>query len=511
MPSRKGGLPSRTASIAIGSVEPPVLPPIDQLEVPPRLPVTGSHPRWPFENLCFEGGGSKGIAYCGALGVLEEEGLHPHHVRRVAGTSSGSMFATLVAVGWRSDELRDLLFSTDLVAVMRDARFGRLSEVVNLFTIHGFNPGFKLLDFLGELLRERTGSPDVTFRQIHERCGRELCVPVTNISRMITEFCHPKTTPDMPVRLAVGMSMSLPVLMQPYRILRKVGRRKRDEEDVYTDGGLLCNYPLHVFDGWWLSMAPEDTFVRRMRPLKDAARLMHPSERFHPRTERTLGFTVYDRSELDFTAAWQVDAASAPPRPTTTLARRRALEEEDEAQRQGESVELEESVERLIHALDALEIDGDGRVSRQEATGLFRHGALGTDDAERLFGTTDVDAIFARLDHNGDGHVSYDEILRFLDAHNLDLTAHAMGVGRTASGNVTAFMSNVFNTMLSHIRRSSLAHDDRYRTVPIDTDYVGTADFDLEPADRQFLLDTGAKATRGFLDAWEARRIAAAE
>lgn len=511
MAKRKGGLPNRTASIAIHSITPPELPPVEELGIDLRRPVDASHSHWPFENLCFEGGGSKGISYCGALKVLEEEGIHPNFTRRIAGTSSGSLFATLVAVGWTSDELTDLLFGTDLVALMRDARFGRLSEVVNLFTIHGFNPGFKLMDFLGDLLRERTGAADVTFLQVYERCGRELCIPITNITRMITEYCHPKTTPDMPVRLAVAMSMSLPVLMQPYRIVRQIGRKLKNEEDVYTDGGLLCNYPLHAFDGWWLSMEPEDTFVRRMRPLKDAAKFLHPSERFHPPSDKTLGFTVYDKTELDFTAAWQVEGAEAPPRPKTPLVTRRIEEEREAALRASESAALEESFERLIHVLDTIEKDGDGRVSKTEAEALFDCGRLTAEDADRLFGTSDVHAIFEHLDHNGDGYISYDELLSFMDQHNIDLTARALGSRRSESGSVTRFMSNVFNTMLVHIRRSSLSHDDRYRTVPIDTDYIGTADFDLEDGDRQFLLDTGARATRGFLESWKARMAAADE
>jgi arachidonate 5-lipoxygenase len=506
MAGRKGGLPQNTANILLGAVTPPPLPPLDTLALPPVRPVGHAHDRYPFENLCFEGGGAKGIAYCGALSVLEETGVYPDHIRRVAGTSSGSMFAALVAVGWRSDELRDLLFGTDVVGLMRDARFGRLSEVVNLFTIHGFNPGFKLMDFLGDLLGERTGAADVTFAQLHQRCGRELCVPITNITRMVTEYCHPKTTPDMPVRLAVSMSMSLPVLMQPYRILRRIGRKGIKEEDVYTDGGLLCNYPLHAFDGWWLSMQPDDTFVRRMRPLKDAARFMHPSERFHPRSEQTLGFTVYDRTEQDFTSAWQVDGAGPPARPDTELSAARAAAEAEAQERQAESAALEESFDRLVHAMDAVEQDGDGQVSLEEAERLFDTGKLTTKDADLLFGTSDVHAIFERLDHNGDGQISYAEIIQFMDSHNIDLTARAMGTRRSEISGVAGFMGNVFGTMLSHIRRSSLSHDDRYRTVPVDTDYIGTADFALEDGDRQFLLDTGAKATRAFLADWERRQ-----
>lgn len=502
MSIRRGGLPSGTANISLGALTPPVLPPIGELAVPPVLPVADPHPVYPFQNLVFEGGGSKGIAYCGALKELEERGLYPKHVLRVAGTSSGSFLAAMLAVGYRADELRDLLFATDLVAIMKDARFGRLSEMVNLFTIQGFNPGFRLMDFLGELLAERTGSPDVTFKQVLERCGRELCVPITNITRMVTEYCHPKTTPDLPVRLAVGMSMSLPVLMQPYRLMRSIGSQGHLESDIYTDGGLLCNYPLHAFDGWWLSMQPEDTFVRRMRPLADVARFLHPTERFHPAHPGTLGFTVFDSKEIDITSAWRPSGAVTPSRPNTRLVALRGAEEAEACERQKMASDLEASVERLVHALDAVEQDGDGRVSAAEAADLFNSGRLTEQDAQRLFGTADVDRIMQILDQNGDGYISYDEILRFLDSHNIDLTARAMGSRRSSAGGLSGFMSNVFHTMLIHIRRSSLRHEDRGRTVPIDTDYIGTADFDLEDGDRSFLLDAGASSAAAFLDDW---------
>ncbi len=499
MAIRKGGLLHSSANTSIGEVTPPLLRPADQLVVPLRPPPVGTHPTFPIENLCFEGGGSKGIAYCGALKVLEDEGIYPNHIHRVAGTSSGGLFATLVAMGFTADELRDLLYATDLVALMRDARFGRLSELVNLFTHYGFNPGFRLTDFLGGLLDERVGAADVTFLQLYERCGRELCVTITNVTRMITEYCHPKTTPDMPVRLAVGMSMSMPVLMQPYKILRKIGKAGNKEEDLYTDGGLLCNYPLHVFDGWWLSLEPADTFVKRMRPLKDAARFIHPTERFHPVNNDTLGFTVFASKELDITRAWQLPDGGAPMRPETKLTRKRAAEETIEAERNAMSTALEAAFERLVDALDEVEQDGDGRVSRLEIEGLFDSGRLSFDDAELLFGTASLHDIFTRLDSNRDGQISYNELLKFMDTHNLDLTARALGTRRTESPSVTSFMSNMFQTLVLQIRRSSLVHEDRARTVPIDTDYVGTADFDLEDADRAFLLETGARATRAVL------------
>ena len=54
---------------------------------------------YPFRNLVFEGGGVKGLAYVGAMEVLESEGIG-EKVRRVGGTSAGSINAVLFAAGY---------------------------------------------------------------------------------------------------------------------------------------------------------------------------------------------------------------------------------------------------------------------------------------------------------------------------------------------------------------------------------------------------------------------------
>ncbi|MEQ1503586.1 MAG: patatin-like phospholipase family protein [Myxococcota bacterium] len=482
-------------NIRIAQVGAPVLPPADKVKYPPVLPSRSPHPRWPFENLAFEGGGAKGIAYVGAAQILEEEGLYPAHVLRVSGTSSGSFLAAMLAVGCPASELARLLFETDLAAVMRDARWGMLSGVVNMVTMFGWNPGERLLQFLGDRLVERTGSEDVTFRQVYERCGRELCVPVTNLTRMCTEYCHPKTTPDMPVRLAVGMSMSLPVLMVPYRLVRPGG----GQADLYTDGGLLCNYPVHAFDGWWLSMDREDTFLNRLRPLDRAAEKMHDHYRFQPRNPRTLGLTVFDRLELDASESWLLEAGGPPPRPDTTLARSRAASERKLAERLQAREALDRAGQRLVDAMAAVETSGDGRVCTDELSKLFDVGPLTRDDARVLFGTDDPTKILAALDHNGDHTIAYDELVKYIDSKNVELTAH-LSMNYTEPRSMTTFVSTVFNTLLMHLRKVTLHPDDRSRTIPIDTDYVGTADFDLEAGDRAFLLETGRRAARAFLD-----------
>ena len=58
-----------------------------------------------FHNLVFEGGGVKGIAYVGALEVLEREGIL-QDIKRVAGTSAGAMMAVMVGLRYTADEVR---------------------------------------------------------------------------------------------------------------------------------------------------------------------------------------------------------------------------------------------------------------------------------------------------------------------------------------------------------------------------------------------------------------------
>ncbi|ESO84598.1 hypothetical protein LOTGIDRAFT_168663 [Lottia gigantea] len=61
-----------------------------------------------FENLVFEGGGSKGAAYVGALRYMEEIGMLKK-IKRFAGSSSGAMCSCYLAVGYGTEEISNLM------------------------------------------------------------------------------------------------------------------------------------------------------------------------------------------------------------------------------------------------------------------------------------------------------------------------------------------------------------------------------------------------------------------
>ncbi|CAF24363.1 patatin-like phospholipase family protein [Candidatus Protochlamydia amoebophila] len=71
----------------------------------------------PPKNLVIKGGGPKGIAYIAVLKKLEEhEALK--NLERIAGTSSGAIFASLISVGYTSSEIRDILDEIDLNKIL---------------------------------------------------------------------------------------------------------------------------------------------------------------------------------------------------------------------------------------------------------------------------------------------------------------------------------------------------------------------------------------------------------
>ncbi|XP_033741846.1 uncharacterized protein YqhO-like [Pecten maximus] len=282
----------------------------DDFDVPPPAPPTELELRarqinpaehvYPFENIVFEGGGSKGMAYCGAVRALEDIGLFPQ-IKRFAGTSAGAITAALLSVGYNSHDVEKFMRNDMSKNFMLDGSFlWRFFTFIPRFVFgYGLSPALQFNNWLGERLREKTGNADITFEQLYDFGGKELCIVVTNINNMAEEYCHPKTTPDMPVRLAVRMSMSIPGMFQ----VVKYNPNTQSPNNMYIDGGVLCNYPIHCFDGWWLSMKSKDAFIRRMHDLDQLPAMLSKACRFGERSDKTLGFLVVSmelKSRKDF-------------------------------------------------------------------------------------------------------------------------------------------------------------------------------------------------------------------
>ncbi|MEZ5116620.1 MAG: patatin-like phospholipase family protein [Candidatus Nanopelagicales bacterium] len=483
----------RRTTLLFADPPPAALPPEERVTRAPIRPVDEPHPRYPWENLAFEGGGAKGYAYIGAVQVLEREGIYPQHVRRVAGTSVGSILAMFAAVGAPSDYMLERV-PTDLPGLVMDGSGGKVGSVLRTAVTRGMHPGQRTYAFLGAVLEEHTGSADVTFAQLLERCGRELCVPVTNVTRMMTEYCHPKTTPNMPVRVAVRMSMSLPVLLQPV-FLQHFGLDDTASAEVYVDGGLLCNNPTHAFDGWWLSMDRADAFLRRLQPLELAHESYPRSVRFSPANPKTLGFTLFSADEADITRAWVRPGGDPPPRPDTPAVH----ETEASEGKRARTSRIHQPLQRLLGVLDDYDVNQDGTISLDELTAAIEHGGISSVELLDIFGTTSVPEIFAAINEDGSDAIDFGELVNFIESVGVDVTTQLVGFPERPPKTLLEFAGNLLDAMSRDLTRANHTPDDRARTIPIATDYVGTQTFNLEPRDMEFLLESARRATKAFL------------
>jgi len=238
----------------------------------------------------FEGGGAKGIAFVGALALMEAQGKW---FKRVAGTSAGAITAALVAAGYRARmrdrgaTLEDIVFNTHfqdfldaprpehftdeelersqfyqmmsaippLLILPRAARLSLLRNtllrvpaialLLNLFSRGGLFAGDVFRRWINEKIRTQLqrlspGTPiseEPTFAEVTQRTGIGLSLIASDIGNHVMRVFSDRLTPRAKVADAVRMSMSIPIIFSPFML----------QGCPIVDGGLLSNYPMFLF------------------------------------------------------------------------------------------------------------------------------------------------------------------------------------------------------------------------------------------------------------------------
>lgn len=220
--------------------------------------------KFPFRNLAFQGGGTKALAYHGAMRVLEEQGvLGP--IERVAGTSAGAMLATLFSLRLDTAEIRRIYGEFD-VDYFVEAKSGRMPDrnsapnplqrelerlqssfasVTRLATRFGWNSTEYMYVWIKDVIgRYCDGNGRATFADFRRMHLRDLYVVATNVTTRRTEIFCADRSPDVAVADALLMSHAIPIFFEGLQFDgRDFGRG-----DYYADGGILLNYPLPIFD-----------------------------------------------------------------------------------------------------------------------------------------------------------------------------------------------------------------------------------------------------------------------
>ncbi len=249
-------------------------------------------------DLVLEGGGAKGMVFAGAMQAFEARG-HKHG--RLLGTSAGAIAATLLAVGYNSEEMlvalnekvdgksffttfmgvpgpfteeevgnsaiADFVRTLDIPKVpgfvekMFDkALFKRLANETkyrHLFSMvesGGWFTADRFVEWMDRKLNtgDFNGQPrafgDMTLSQLFATTGAQLGLIASDTTgRQILVLNH-NTAPDLPVKFGVRMSMSIPFVWPEVEWQEEWGfYRGRDVTGhMVVDGGMLSNFPIEL-------------------------------------------------------------------------------------------------------------------------------------------------------------------------------------------------------------------------------------------------------------------------
>ncbi len=213
-----------------------------------------SQDNYGYKNLVMEGGGVRGLAYPGALEVLEQKGIL-QNIENVAGSSAGAIAGLVVSLGYSSQKI-DSILQTLEIAEFNDGKFffGKIRRIKKQY---GMYKGDAFESWLSHLIESKTGNADLTFENLHNlhltnKNFRDFYCTGTNISKQKLEVLSWKTFPEMKLKTAVHISSCIPFYFVPVAIDSAgneiLSKDSSADFDYYVDGGMLCNYPISIFD-----------------------------------------------------------------------------------------------------------------------------------------------------------------------------------------------------------------------------------------------------------------------
>lgn len=193
----------------------------------------------------FEGGGVKGIGLVGALSVAEKKG---YRWKNVAGTSAGSIIATLIAAGYSAEEMYELLMKKDFSEFLTPSwidRFEYVGYALKLWLKKGIYSGDALEKWIDELLLERgirTPKDLPSDMQLHIIVSDITRGEIVVLPRDLKDYGY--VPDDFPIARMVRMSCSIPFLFEPVKLVHQ----STNTPCYIVDGGVLSNFPVWLFD-----------------------------------------------------------------------------------------------------------------------------------------------------------------------------------------------------------------------------------------------------------------------
>lgn len=181
------------------------------------------------DTLVLSGGSLKGIAHIGVFRALREKNII-QNIKTIAGTSVGSLMASLFVIGYTPEELEELTTILNF-ELMKNIK---MEQILNKF---GLDEGKKIEYVLEELFKNKEINENITLLELYEKIKIKLIMTTVCVNKNEICYLSYETFPNLKVITAIRMSISIPFWYTPVEY----------EGNLYTDGAIIDNYPINLF------------------------------------------------------------------------------------------------------------------------------------------------------------------------------------------------------------------------------------------------------------------------
>lgn len=182
-----------------------------------------------YKKLVLSGGEIKGLTYIGVLKYLEETNII-NEITEFVGCSIGAFSCLLFVLGYKYKNLKK---------IFNEYNFEDLKDVkiTTFFNKYGLDDGRIVSIFIKTFIRNAGLDENITMIELYNINKKILVSTVTNVNTNKTEFISKDTYPNMPVHIAIRMSMAIPFIFTPIKY----------NQYYYVDGAVSCNFPIKFY------------------------------------------------------------------------------------------------------------------------------------------------------------------------------------------------------------------------------------------------------------------------
>jgi len=237
--------------------------------------------------------------------------------------------------------------------------------------------------------------------------------------------------------------------------------------------------------------------------MENFSNLYSKNERFGGWNEETIGMLLYANDEIEVMktkfARRQGSKLPKPPAKSKRY-RQRKNNKAQEAELKDEEETIAKAVQKLMEELKKIEIDGINSIALSKLKQALKESPdFGEEEVAILFGCNDFDEAITEMDENGDGEITYHELIGFIERKGIDVHTKFLGYSRREINTFGEFLAAIEAGLSVCLLKGNVEDRDFDRTIGINTGYIETGDFYMEEDDKMYLIECGAIATRAFL------------